>query len=525
MSDTTTRRHTSDITVDLSTASATLREQILNNHGTVAGAGAQAAGRVVPVVDATAATRHFSPAAFTDLGAGRVGVLARPGMRRLGWLAADTLAALGCRNDVTGSGQPGDGDWALATAWLKTHRIRHLYIQHAWTMPFRVLEDLHTVLAHTELTLWLVGDSPYTDTHSAVLDELVTASSDAPSDAPTDTRTRHFAGAVTAPITGEEFIAAWADTSALRVLPLDCGQGELVASLVAPPATSVDGRTAAAVEMPGQAGWPIRVPDDDFTTFRAACRAVLSEAQFTLVDDAFQANVTTVADALAALAGAGPVDEASVAALLAHAWQDAESMAHFITYVRAAQVAFFLAHYYLQVDLDQLIGTAATMPRRAARTSATWARLLAYPEPHRGAVCALAAAGMPVGEIRRLTVDHVDPVTGDLRPTLATSASGSTCGFSGTPDDRTVDVEAAAQVFLRAQAHLRHIQGATGADPLFVTKHGRARNVLTENALVAVITKARQELGVAVAPARLDRKAITSSRWLTRWGVSIQELL
>src|SRR5689334_7337968 len=76
------------------------------------------ATRVVAVADTTGVTRRLPTTAFTDLTAGRVGVLARPGMRRAGWLAADLLRALGCRDDVTGAGRPGEGDMTLVAVWL-----------------------------------------------------------------------------------------------------------------------------------------------------------------------------------------------------------------------------------------------------------------------------------------------------------------------------------------------------------------------------------------------------------------------
>jgi hypothetical protein len=429
------------------------------------------AGRVVAVADTTGVTRRFTTTAFTDLAAGRVGVLARPGMRRTGWLAADLLRALGCRDDVTGAGRPGEGDWTLAGIWLKTHRVAHLYVQHAWTLPLPALEALLGAVEHTECVLWLVGDTAFTDRHREVLAPWTTVTT-----------------------TGNEFINAWADISA--------SHGSVPLRVPDEGATGGHAGDSAAA----RPEWPTHVPDDDFTMFRAACRDVLTDEQFTTVDAAFRRHVVVLRRAVAAMVTGGDLSEETVAALLAEHWETARSMAHYITVVRAAQVAFFLAGHYLQVDLDQLIGTATTMPRRALRSPATWARLHAYPEPHRGAVCALAAAGIAVDDMRLIAVGSYDPSTGTV----------------ATDDGRSVAVEPAARAFVEAQQHLRDRQGADASDPLFATRVGAP---MSATALVTVINTARRELGVAVAPARQDRKAVSGDRWMTRWGVSLQELL
>jgi len=41
--------------------------------------------------------------------------------------------------------------------WLRTHQVRHLYIQHAWTLPLWVLDEVLALLSRTGATLWLVG--------------------------------------------------------------------------------------------------------------------------------------------------------------------------------------------------------------------------------------------------------------------------------------------------------------------------------------------------------------------------------
>lgn len=160
---------------------------------------------------------------------------------------------------------------------------------------------------------------------------------------------------------------------------------------------------------------------------------------------------------------------------------------------------------FMRVELDQLVSTAVTMPRRALRDPATWARFRAYPEPHRGAVCALAAAGLTVAQMRDVTLADV-------------GVRGSTVTVAG----RTVPVEAEAQVFVRAQLLLREPETlARPAAVLLPAGNGRRT---TETALARVITEARRELGVAVNPVRMDRKRVTGTRWALRWGLKLHGL-
>jgi hypothetical protein len=284
----------------------TAAEEMLNHLLDVPGT------RVVAVADTTGVTRRLTTTTFNDLAAGRIGVLARPGMRRPGWLAADLLRALGCRDDVTGAGRPGEGDMTLVAVWLRTHQVRHVYVQHAWTLRLHVLEELTGLLEHTNCTLWLVGDTPVTDAHTDVL-------------APW---TDHV-------VTGEQFLAAWADL-------LDAG-------------TEATAALTAALE-PAQ--WPDRLPDDDFTTFRAACRDLLAPAQFGVVDAYFRRQVVVNRNAVAGMVERGELDEERIATWLQDRWESCTSMAQYLTFIRAAQVAFSPA------TTSRSISTSSSGPHR-----------------------------------------------------------------------------------------------------------------------------------------------------------------
>lgn len=415
------------------------------------------------VIDTTGATlQQLPPRRFTDLAAGRLGVLARPGMRRANWLATDILTALGCDEGVTGAGRPGDGSLDLAVTWLRTHRIEHLYIQFAWSVKHPVLDDACETARRAGCQLWLVGDAPYTDLHSRRLEPFQPAT-----------------------WSGEEFLDHWGDWVNLPT------------------------RSAAGSPAVCESPWPAQLPADDLTTFRSACRDLLAPAQFAVVDEyLLTSHHRAAADLVPVLAESRDrleEAEAAVAAWLAAEWEDTASLQHFVVFLRASQVAAFNAGYYLQVDLDQLVATAAGMPRRALRTSQVWQRLHTYADPHRAATCALAAAGMSVGVIPRMTVGDYDPSTG-----------------TATVDGVAYDVEAPARIFCEAQQTYRRLEGATDGDPFIATKDGTP---VGPRALASGIKAARRELGVAVAAARIDRAVPDPQRWMMRWGVSIQDLL
>lgn len=432
-------------------------------------------GRITAVADSTGAClAQLRPAAFTNRSEGRVGVAARPGMRRVSWLVTDILSALGCDPLITGAGRPGDGDPHVAAAWLRTHGVRDLYVQFAWDISYPALHDTVMLARRAGVHLWLVGDTPYSDRHAELLEPFAA---------------REW--------TGDNFLDHWSHL-------LDAPAGD-----TAPTQPDPDAVSQTAVR------WPPRLPDDDFTTFRAACRDRLAGEEFAAVDaflrDAHQDAIDHLVPLLSTTSEAGTPGAAgglehTVAKWFGQRWATTDSLAHFIVTVRASQVAAFGAGYFVQVDLDQLIGTASTTPRRAQRNPDTWRLLQAYPQPYRAAACALAAAGMGTNEMAELPVATYDPATG-----TAHDDSG-----------RPFTVELPARLFVETQQTLRRLTGAGETDRLFVGPgDGRPMSART---LASAVRQARRELGAAVALAAPDRATPEPSRWCRRWGISIQEL-
>lgn len=134
----------------------------------------------------------------------------------------------------------------------------------------------------------------------------------------------------------------------------------------------------------------------------------------------------------------------------------------------------------------------------------TWRRLRAYRAPYRGAAVALAAADLTVGAM-------LDLVCGDV------SADGTKVTSAGVE----VAVPAGADVYLRALAAYRNLQGSAPDEPFFADDDTVLRDRTLASALLAPAT----EVGVPVNDLATSRhQAKDNARWRNRWGLSIQRL-
>ena len=419
---------------------------------------ARAGGGIIAVHDNTGTLARATFDELNDPEDGLVMVQVRSGTRRLVTFAADLQTALGVDQELTGFGRPGEGSWELATVTVLAENIGHVVVLDPWLLTPTLLGELIERLQATGAVLWLVGRATFSDAHRQVVDRWTTTLIDA-----------------------DAFRAAWADRP----------KGP---------------RPASRTSSQGTDDFPVHVADVDFPMFRAACRDHLTAEEFTAVDTHFITCAATAREWF--LTHLGPetlANEEALAARLHEQWHQSPTTAHFIVAIRAFQVAAFSIDWQLQVDLPQLVGTARVSPHVAARSPQVWARLRGYASPHRGAVCALTAAGIDLADQPALTVESI---TGRGRHVI-------------TPDGRRVAVEDGAAPYLYAQKLARLIQGAPGDAPLLINDTGAA---LRERALADILTTARIELGLNLVGLRAERRQPTGDRWLTRWGLSIQEL-
>lgn len=430
----------------------------------------EASGGIIAVHDTDGTLARLNTAALTDLRAGLVAFQVRPATRRSSWLAADLHIALGADQHLTGFGRPGEGDWALATVAVIAQRIGHIFVVDPWLLTPALLSGLIDNLQATGAVVWLVGRGAFSDDQRTAVHDWISDLTDA-----------------------DAFLAAWADRPGLLVRP---------GTTMAPAPSASETKPLPTAED----CWPRHLPDADFPTFRAACRNALTAEQFAVVDAYL---VASAKDARTWLAGnltrQSLRDEQVLAARLHRFWQDSPTVPHFLVTIRAHQVAAFSLGWRLVLDVDQLLGTAAVSPRRAARTPALWARLRGYASSHRGAICALTASGIDIADQLEVPVEAV-------------TEAGRVLVL---PSGRRIQVEDGAHHYLYAQQLTRMLHGAAGDDPLLA---GPAGEPLAERGIANVLLTARLELGLNLTGPRVERRTPTGDRWTTRWGVSIQEL-
>jgi hypothetical protein len=181
--------------------------------------------------------------------AGRVVCHPAPDAASSAAFAVDLLLALGKRFDAVRTEHAVRRSWQLATTWMLAEQISDLFVLRADRLSARRWQELLELARRCRLRLWLIVHRP-------------------------DLRpSHHRALAATAcqPLTLEQFIARWGTAAdpeeRLHARPDD--------------QASAPSTTSAAQPFP-------EVPGDDFPLFRAACRRLLDQLSFQLVDDVYQ---------------------------------------------------------------------------------------------------------------------------------------------------------------------------------------------------------------------------------------------
>ena len=243
------------------------------------------------------------------------------------------------------------------------------------------------------------------------------------------------------------------------------------------------------------------VVSDNWPTFRHACQQRLDPQDFAVVDASYR---TAFSAARSWFAKAGEVNEDTVLGHVRRQLHSCVTVPEMVTTVRATQAAAWRSRWLLQADPARLVRTAEEMSRAAIHSPVTWRRLRAYRAPYRGAAVALAAADLTVGAM-------LDLVCGDV------SADGTRVTSAGVE----VAVPAGAEVYLRAQAAYRNLQGAGPDEPLFADDAVLLRDRTLASALLAPAT----EVGVPVNDLATSRQSVAdNTRWRNRWGLSVQRL-
>lgn len=240
-----------------------------------------------------------------------------------------------------------------------------------------------------------------------------------------------------------------------------------------------------------------RVIDAAWPLFRHVNERALTGDDFAAVDSIYR----DVFDAAAAEL-AGTIDEQVVLGWLRDRCDGASTLDEIVTAVRATQAGCWTVGWHLNVHVDQFRAVANTAPTRAhTSSSAWWEPIRWYADPARGAVAALTVARLGCNSIATTPV-------GDI----------STDGQHRSPN---VDIPEVAHRSLRAQRHVRLLNGASDDDPLFVKFDGtQASDRWVANTLIAIET----DTGRNFTGGRAARGDHTATSWASRLGISVQPL-
>ena len=380
---------------------------------------------------------------------------AAPGSRTLYALAHDLLQGLGKDDRMAGAARNGQELWSRALIWLLAEQIRHLVVLRAQLLDARRWRRLIEAASVTGAELWLIASGQSLSRGQ------------------------------------REVAAEWP----LRQAALD----DVVQALARRSSTTAEEPAAAA-----PVGSFPALPDDDFTTFRATCRELLDERDFTTVDTLYQHAASKTQ---AWLNGRDELGENEVAGFLRGLVAGTCCAAEAVASLRAAQAVFFVGGYHVKVDPCSL----APEPAAPGIEPAEVEQLRRYSKPRYAALAALRRLWTgPIAAICELRLCDVDQTGAGVRL-----------------DGQELLVPSAARPLLRAQLLARAFAGAPPDAPLFADEEtltpGAAASSPTAKALqtsLRIVARETGMLGLSMPP----RLRAQDRRWRRRSGVSVVDL-
>jgi hypothetical protein len=387
-----------------------------------------------------------------------------PGSDNNRTVGIDILRALGKDPDLVGAGRNSAETWQRAALWLELANLSDVFVSRAHLLPYWLMEDLVRLAARAQTRLWLIFQTPAL-------------------------QRRHVRFLRLWPVTRlewGEFQARWDTPSRKR--------------------RRTSSKPTRAAE---QARRLPHVPIDDFTTFRAACRELLSADDFALVDAEFLRAFQTTSAYLESQGGQA-VTEETICAHVREAIADLDWMPTLTTRIRGSQVAAFHAGYLVKANLDALMTTRAS---RVKLDDEVLAKLSRYCTPR------FAAAAVLVAAIDCQLEDLLALNIGDV------AVGGNMVTVSGA----THRLPPEAGRLVEGLARERLMQEATSEEPLFVyvpgtgRKHG-ARMRWTVRGMSDNLKKLERETGVLLTAHLRDHGQRNAVSWAQRRGISIQRI-
>lgn len=342
--------------------------------------------------------------------------------------------------------------WPLLAPWLLALGISDVVVDEAQVLPAKVLQELIVLVVGLGIRLWLVAHRPLGEDYPAVL-------------------------------------AAWpAEDATTREL------NEVLAVAVLPPGTA--GGEPTRTVFPS-------VPATGFHRFRADCRDLLSASDFAIVDERY---LSAADDARSWLVDAPrPLHAEAVARMLRKVLLDCSSPDEMLTVIRGSAAVLLFADILVTCGTDEFRAVVVDQPWYLVRRHPDWKALAGYRQPYRGAVCALAAAALPLGAMTELVCSEV--------ANDGNWAEDAAARRARVPND--------GRVYVRAQLLARQDAGASGSDLLFMTAEGEPATV---RYLREALTEPTVEAGVKLASGRVPSRRATPMQWAARLGIQIQSL-
>jgi hypothetical protein len=393
-----------------------------------------------------------------DLDGGRVVVNITPDGRNLDWLAADIERGLGKNPHVSGTGRNANDRWTRIHAWLLGGGIESLFISRIQLLDGRRLKPVIDLALACGVDLWLLAQQdPLPKTIRQLLEDWPVEE-----------------------VSVAGFRKKWRRRSTTK--------------------PKADAGSVLTATFPG-------VPHDEFVLFRAACRDLLTPADFKTVDRALQVAASEVADWLQSQ---DAIREEEVGRLVRDLVAPCRGLDEAITRLRGAQVAFFWRRYLLKLDVDRIVAAYA-IEEKSELNSTTAVHLRSYAATRYPAAAALALATdwSPL-EVSSIAIADVG----------VDAKSMSLSGFGDLPDE-------AARLVTPHLVH-RLLDGASDDDPLFVmhtTDESRRGDPATDRAIERMFNLILREVGVRITASRsYSGLRGRSTGWRWREGVSVQAI-
>jgi hypothetical protein len=400
--------------------------------------------RVIDEEDDYATMRVLQDVARLDRG--RILVSPTPdGRGGLHWIARDVLASMGKRADFAGAGRNANETWLRCHLWAAAEGVTDVFVARAHLLAPANLTRLMQFGSATGASVWLIQHAVVPRrAQEAVLDGW----------GPHD-------------LTVDEFVHEWSQQ-------------------VEPASDGIESHP-----------FP-EVPRDEFTSFRASCRALLPRSDFRRVDELFTETVRTTEQRLRGAAARR--DE-----LLAVAREHCGATACFeeaLTRLRGIQVAAFRSGLLMRVDLASAAAGWSTTGQPISEGEMT-RRVRWYADPRRAAVAAVASTGaLGPAEIAAMTV-------GSALAAIDPEASGPSL-------PRAIRPLVAVQVLSRS------FDGAGADDPLFIGEDGDGHRVAaTPRGIQRLLRHVTRETGLLFPGSSLTARHADDGRWAKHAGVEV----